>query len=403
MVKFYVYKISGVVPTENKTYNVFVFNEQSESVEGFIQGLADRSFSDIFLISSFPISVDLEEITANEFLTLEKSINLHIFKDVEYSPVDSEILNVVLCFDIVSVKSINSAYEQSPYKRPINKDGKNILFVFPGVIYPRNLGSHQRAITMLLSLIKQGCNVDILYTGGNEKIRSEVADKLHLLSGKITPYSNLDSFLKKIPRGVHYFNRYFLRIVRRLFGSFRAQTFKKITWDMRQKLRLLTNAKKYDHIFINYAWLIPVISSVKSGYKGSFICDTHDVQFYRDNAKNGKNKKTEISLLRRMDKVIAISERDGGILKGVLKDEKVWTYTSPFNYMGRYNSLSPKPVLTFGFVGHNMEANYKALEIVAKEWWPAIKKHSPDSKFFVAGSICNNPKIKNLMYFPLLL
>ena len=142
------------------------------------------------------------------------------------------------------------------------------------------------------------------------------------------------------------------------------------------------------------------------------ICDSHDVQYQRtatvlEEQKGSarewrslkRQRRAEIGYLKKADLVLAISERDAEMLKGDLGPKKVLTAPSGFRYSFRPVRCSPvgRP-LRFGFFGNNMEANELALQHALDHWWGKVAAYSPESRLYVAGSVCSANSIKSRVF-----
>jgi hypothetical protein len=293
--------------------------------------------------------------------------------------------------------------ETWPYLRTPG-DGPRTLFLFPGTIYPVTLGSHRRAVTMLTAMVRQGFDLYILYTGPSLKSRERAAPFLRLFAVGVASYSNRRDPLGELRV---WLRRKLHAALCRLAG---ASASKPQTFTERRRLRNSRSLRAaldraglsdYDVAFVNYAWMMEPLRG-RRGRARVTVCDTHDVQFYRATRNQDSNpidrllfsdareRAAEIAALRRADFVLAISERDAGLLREALPPERVLCAPSPFDYLRRpARRRTAYAPLTFGFIGHDMDANARSLRLVLEQWWPAIRRFSPDSTLRVAGSICN--------------
>lgn len=279
-----------------------------------------------------------------------------------------------------------------------------MLFLFPGTIYPVNLGSHRRSVTMLTAMVRQGFDLSIVYTGPSLESRKRALPFLSLFAVTVSSYSNRRDRLSYAR--VRLWRRIYETASRLAgFGSTRPETFTE-----RRRLRNSRSlraaldrvgADGYDLMMVNYAWMVDAVRGRRARVT---VCDTHDVQFYRATQNRTSNwvnrmmfpeareRAAEIAALRSMDYVLSISDRDARLLREVLRPERVLCAVSPFDYLRREarrpTAYAP---LTFGFIGHNMEANAEALRLVLEQWWPAVRRYSPESKLRIAGSICASP------------
>lgn len=313
------------------------------------------------------------------------------------------ILSNLFASNIPSIKWMdkNGCIANKPEKKQ-----PSVLFIFPGSIVPLSMGSHLRAFNTLMNLNKMGYGVDILVPSG--KNDHSVKEGLSFLAGDIYFYKNKR---KKYPAIIRY-KRYIEQKIRILIGKdknlpdlFSERNYYKATESLKRWVARLYIAKHYDYIFINYAWMMNCIEYLRDlNDEFKVICDTHDVQYYRNKDLLSRRerlfydysyeKKLELKNLEKADYVIAISESDFDIMSKVINRDKVFKCCPGFDY-----AISPikqrcrgRPV-HFGFIGGGMEANVKAVLYIIEKWLPTIQKHSPDSIFYIAGSVCNNPKI----------
>jgi hypothetical protein len=284
------------------------------------------------------------------------------------------------------------------------------IMVFPGPIYPINMGSHQRAFGVLESLNLTGNGCDVLITSGSIR-HSELAQNLLLLvCREVNVYKNTRKKLKNSMR----FRRFIESKYRPLFGLkgtapdlFAERLHNKATTSAKITLARLVKNNKYKNVLVNYAWMMPVLEKIQTKIK--VICDTHDVQYVRGKSNNkgefrffvssAKEKRLEISSMSKADFILAISKSDRDELLTVLNPDKVRLCVSAFDYAkSKVKKTSEKKPLDFGFIGGKMDANVKSLLNVLYEWWPKIEAFSPDSKFYIAGSICTVPAVRQLAF-----
>ncbi|NKN35687.1 glycosyltransferase family 4 protein [Agrobacterium sp. a22-2] len=321
------------------------------------------------------------------------------------------LFSIIEC-DLRSVSQFNFEGDVWPYQRA-KKEGKTILFLFPGSIFPVSMGSHRRAIGMLAALVDHGLDVTVMFTGPTYAKRLVAAQALSLFAVDSTNFSNGQDKWRRI---VLEIKKSIARLMVKLSSqktpvaeSFVDRAFIRNSGALRRCIERL-GLERFDGIYVNYAWMLPAVLAAKP--KGKLlVCDTHDVQFFRalslvehgggsaQSLSLDSSKKEELRLLGASDFVLAISERDAALLKSELPPEKVLVGPSSYRYC--YMGVRRRPELrpfTFGFLGHNMPANVIALEHVLKEWWPTVSRLSPASKFIVAGSVCSAPSIRKLAF-----
>ncbi len=348
-------------------------------------------------------------------------INLNRLEDTGYEFVyllDTFGVEVPRCIvrDILSknVKSIvllkkNLEFSAVIYS-PTKKTSKSIM-VFPGPIFPIHMGSHQRAYGMIESLNTRHKGCDVMITSGNAKHSKLSADLLKLIAPNVYTFKNNRRKIK----GVLRLRRYIESKYRKLFklkgaapDLFEERIYNKATESAKLTLKRLVKDRKYTDVIVNYAWMMPVIDYLDLT-KIRVTCDTHDVQYVRGKSNNkgekrffvswAKEKKLEIEQMNRANIVLAISSGDYLELNKAVKKSKVIKCVSGFDYASKKikNKAKSQPV-NFGFIGGRMDANVKALSIILEEWWPSIQEFSPDSKLYIAGSICGDSEIKQLCF-----
>lgn len=296
---------------------------------------------------------------------------------------------------------------------PFLLEKSSILFIFPGPILPLSMGSHQRAFNVLYNLRRKNINVDILIPTNKNIDKDKLKNSLSCISKNIYFYRDKR---KQLPRIKKIF-RWIEQKIRKLIGKsknlpdlFSERLFQKPTESLKRWVNSLYIAKSYDSIIISYAWMLPAIQYIEHSRENyNLICDLHDVQFYRNKGilnrkerlffNEKKEKEIEINYLNKCDYLLAISEADKKVLRNNVSSKIIDAYPG-FDYA--LSPISQRPVgrpIHFGFIGGKMEANILTLEYIIRNWWPVIKKHSPDSKLFIAGTISNIPSIIEASFF----
>lgn len=299
------------------------------------------------------------------------------------------------------------------YRRAASGD-KRALFLFPGTIFPQNLGSHRRAVGLMIALLSENIDLTIAYTGSSFRARVAVLPALRLFGTEAVSWSNRRSRTAKaqiqIRRGLYSLARKILWTK----GKAAPETFiERCRLRDNPSLRklLIRELPKADLALIGYAWMLPAVHSLKQKLraKAKIVCDTHDVQHLRSQParraldslffSDKRNKDYEVDLLQRCHRVLAISHRDAEAYMADLPASKVITATSGFSYV----DLSPKKRLVtsapvFGFIGVKMDANFLAIEHILKEWWPVLRRLFPSSKLLIAGSICSDNRLDRILF-----
>lgn len=291
--------------------------------------------------------------------------------------------------------------------RPYRYVQVQTLSVFPGLMIPLSMGSHQRAFLLAMHMAKEGRPVDFLITG----------DKKH--------FPRARAVLSQIGRQVHYYGnkrpklprlmrlrRQCEKLWRKINGAsgvgpdlFVERLSNKANFSGKKKLRNLLEGYPYRNVVINYAWLEPIRDMVPASLKRSvrWYCDTHDVQFVRGQTANvgeirflvssERERKIEIDVLSRFDRLIAISASDAAVLEGVFPDGRVIRSPTGFDYAFGCPNPAPRDAPVFGFIGGRMDANVRALLFVLNEWWPAIIRRWPAAVLSIAGAVSTDPHV----------
>ncbi|ARE41313.1 Glycosyltransferase [Rhodovulum sp. P5] len=322
------------------------------------------------------------------------------------------LLRGLLDQNIRSVRQFTSDGAEWPYR--LGETGeRKVLFVFPGPIFPINMGSHQRAVNMMLALIAHGCDLTVVLSGPSYAARMAALPPLSLLACKTDHYPNRKDL----------FARWRVQAETKLLDLGRAvgatRAPRRESFGQRVRLRNSVASLRclkrheidsFDVVFVNYAWLLPNVLR-RHPRRPPIVCDTHDVQFVRSFSDEAilpdpirtwqfrRAQRQELRLLGRADLVLAISERDQSVLVKHLPEEKVVLASSSFEHALAPVRLPPavRP-LRFGFFGTRMEANELALADVLTRWWPAIGRWSPESRLFIAGSICGGTSLRQHGY-----
>ncbi|AIR91639.1 glycosyltransferase family 4 protein [Pseudomonas cremoricolorata] len=294
-------------------------------------------------------------------------------------------------------------YRQNPRRKA------SVLLIFPGPILPLTLGSHQRAFNLIFNLSKQGVAVDLLITAPTNVPQGRYKTALETFCNTAYFYKNT----KKKPNTLQQAKKLVELKARKALGKsgdlpdlFSERATFRPTESCKRWANSLHMANRYKSVIVSYAWMMDSVKYIKHDRDNfRLICDTHDVQFTRNQQilnrrerlffNATRERRRELKKLSICDSVLAISASDEKILEETLpKSVNVIKASSGFDY-----ALSPikrRPAgqpLCFGFIGGQMSANVKSLLYILEAWWPVIKEHSPDSKFYIAGSVCNAPAI----------
>lgn len=371
--------------------------------------IAPSKINDDFVGAYYKYTLSLNGVNLNR---IEDTGYEHVYLlDTFGIEVPRSIVRDILSKNIKSIALLKSnlVFSEVLYSKTIK--GSKSVMVFPGPIFPIHMGSHQRAYGMIESLNMKHRGCDVMITSGNAKHSKLSADLLKLIAPNVYTYKNNRRKIKGFLR----FRRYVESKYRKIFGLkgaapdlFEERIYNKATESSKLTLKRLVKDRKYTDIIVNYAWMMPVIDYIDRS-KVRVTCDTHDVQYVRGKSNNkgekrffvywAKEKRLEIIQMNRADRVLAISAGDYTELKKTVKKSQVIKCVSGFDYAKKKikNKANNTPI-NFGFIGGRMDANVKALAKILEEWWPSIQEFSPDSKLYIAGSICGDSEIKQLCF-----
>jgi len=391
-------------------------------IVAFLENVDLNKFADFVKSSEQPLVI-LDRIIPNSNINKTIQLNdlqqkINKVEDYPYTKfiflgADKNIFPDCLIRDVFSkrlieVKFLDHKLQECNYNR-FNNVTSSSISCFPGSIYPINMGSHQRAFGILKYLNDNNHYTDILITAGNEKTLKISKKLLSLISPRVFGYSNKR---RKLPRKLRYRrlveNYIATKILKKNKPSdtFEERLNYKATTSAKKTIAKLINDFKYKNVIINYAWMEPVLE--QSNYEHiNLICDTHDVQYIRNETANkgsfrlfvskSKEKNLELKSLKSFNHVLTISKPDHERLSESIKNSQLTVSGFDYAYIKPKLTKSKKQ-LDFGFIGGAMQANVQSVEYVINEWWPKISAFSPKSKLYIAGSICNNDTIKNLAF-----
>lgn len=262
---------------------------------------------------------------------------------------------------------------------------------------------------MLLDLVAKDCDIDLLIFGGPEKERKKFEHRMRLVARNVYWVEVLpDDEVQRNLRRVAYKRLAKRYKVQEKFPMPLPERVKKYASPQAyREVASVLKTHRYDLIFSIYCWFIPLFAQRSAGTK--LACDTQDVMFLREESfanrlskllfPPSRTREIECRLLRQCDLVCAISERDRVAFAEHLAEEKVALLQSRFASAPRVlRGPTNGRALRFGFIGSAMDANVRALESLFADWWPHIKKHSPDSPLLICGAVSEAARVKDLAF-----
>lgn len=406
-VQLYKFGTSGIpnphLKRDRALVTLIVSLKNYEVAENVAEYLTQYKDGDIFLLTPHERQEDEE----SQSVLFDEKTDVSIFvADQGEAPLPTSIIHYLFKLNIKNIFSIDREFAITDYTRP-NTTNDKILFVSPGSIYPLSLGSHQRMFNSLMGLLDSGISVSILFQEQNPEKNRAAKSALSLISSDVYNYKSARGKLKGKTKWKRVIHDKLTKENKRL--TYKKQSFTEITQErssywLEKQLKEIAEKNSYSAIWINYAWMMGKMhQQLRSKFK-HVICDTHDVQFYRNSKETGwleklilspkSERKSELKELSKADLIIAISERDGNLLKEALPTKQVYTMAPAFGHLN--TNITPRNLYTplrFGFIGTKMEANLLALDYVFNNWWPSIHNYSPDSELLIAGNICLDPNI----------
>jgi polysaccharide biosynthesis protein PslH len=312
--------------------------------------------------------------------------------------------------DIQAVYRIDHAHKIMPYAPFFDLKSKG-LAIFPGTIHPLSMGSHQRAYNLISYLNKKKIGVDVLITSGQEQTTKKKAMLLKAITPNSYTYKNNKNKMPKAYTWLRWLEQRYRKMMGRgtqLQDLFFERNMNRSTTSSKRMMQKLLRENEYKFVIVNYAWMGKIFDLIpEEELKGiKKICDTHDVNFVRNSDSASKrlpflnwiDKKIEINALKKFDYILAISESDYDELEPIL-GKKVILASTGFDYALSAITKPKSIVLNYGFIGGNMQANVESLRMILKDWWPKIKAVSPSAKFKIAGSICKNEQLEEMVFF----
>lgn len=279
---------------------------------------------------------------------------------------------------------------------------RKTLIVFPGEIFPLNMGSRRRVFNLIQHLIQNNVCIDLLI------ISAEPIDKT--FQQDYNQFTNQTFFIESKSKRTCWKKRFVKKIAKylKVIGfspnqqeSFSERVFRKENDETKKVFQELIDRNNYSHVIISYAWMMWVVDDCTRPDL-NIICDTYDVQYQRNktifsssrlNVFDFQHEKfLELSYLKKADYILAISQNDYNELVQYIEPKKMILCSIDFEYIMNLHFTQPrkeKNALIFGFIGTNMISNTLSLKVVLEEWWPEISRVLPHAKLYIAGSISN--------------
>ncbi|MEY8200690.1 MAG: glycosyltransferase [Colwellia sp.] len=287
---------------------------------------------------------------------------------------------------------------------PVN--GRKILVVTSVVPRPIYRGSQARIDTVISSLIKSGSKVGLIVMNTSFRGKRSV---------------DIEGELKKAYKGISYvkvIKSPALSVDRLSVYKSKLMKFTDRVINKNSATKIVDCPSKFkravsksiddflpDSVLINYAKLTPLIPR---DYDGEAIIDTHDyqTQFLKEELEQNGNpdkisiekfRRSEISLLNRFDKIVAINRNEKNIF------EKI-TNTKVYCVPAFCESNLEKKSFMLGyeydalFVGSISTFNVSGLLWFLNEVLPKVKSELPRFRLAVVGDVCKSKQIDQELY-----
>lgn len=149
-----------------------------------------------------------------------------------------------------------------------------------------------------------------------------------------------------------------------------------------------------DSVLANYCWLAPLLDDASGARK---LVLTHDVASHRlpltgaarydvPTELNPATPAGEAALLKRADVVLAISDSDAEVFRGMHPEKTVLVVPKSAPVPTRATAARVVPGRCL-FVGGRNPPNEEGLRWFLREVWPAVLRESPDASLHVCGAV----------------
>ena len=158
---------------------------------------------------------------------------------------------------------------------------------------------------------------------------------------------------------------------------------------MNRVLKKTREKYQFDIIFVNYIWNTEACKIFPDTKKILFTHDVFSSNFYENRNRKQRIFSTseieEAQALNRCDVILSVQENESKYFK-TLTDKKVYTSYSPIRghdtpFSGNKNIL---------YLGSDNPFNIESIHDFVKFVFPLLQKKIPESKIFIAGSICDS-------------
>lgn len=275
---------------------------------------------------------------------------------------------------------------------------KNLLVVFPHLIYPLDSGGAQ-AIFNGIQAVKSHYRVFIVYFEGRKDHHPKEREALaNLLEGvTILPYFYSANKLHKIKAAE-------ARLESRILGNMRE--WKDLSWANCQLpmegymsfVNQVIREKSIDLVQLEMMESLPLVLSIPDSVKKIFV--HHELRFVRNelrlkamDAPNCFNQATvemkrilEIGMLNRCDGVITLSETDQMKLQEAGVHVPVYSSFAIVQQHQISSQITEKDSRVLSFVGPEYHTpNFQGLLWFINNCWPVLKSKQPDYRLRIVG------------------
>ena len=256
--------------------------------------------------------------------------------------------------------------------------------------HPQNMGNRQRVYSICVMMKKLGWDIDFLYFGNKKECDWDAMkeffgkDKLFFAErGMYSLKSRIRAELRK-------------KIDSKGFSKLFPLKHLEDEWycnDVDNAIYLHTKNKEYDIVWMPYLFQSRSLELFDDELK---VIESQDMFGNRDKIFRKLGKKPEFfyttyegekKALSRADIVVTIQDKEEKIFKEMLKGTNT-TVCSIGNVIEFYQTRFHQKKV-FGFIGSANGPNIMGIQWFMQKVLPLVKEKVPESKFVIAGAICN--------------
>jgi glycosyltransferase involved in cell wall biosynthesis len=268
----------------------------------------------------------------------------------------------------------------------------NILVISPTPTHPQNAGNRTRIFSLLTNLQKNGYKIHFAFIdmekNANLKEMKKAWDFFYCIKYHKPPEKLLRKIITKLNNKFNI--NYYL--------SYQIDDWYDPSID--EKIITIIEGKKINYVLVEYIFFSKILKKIPHNILK--IIDTHDIftnrhkMYIKNNIKPRwfyTSKTQEAKALNRADVILAIQKNETKFFSKLTK-KKVITVGNISKLKKLKRPDNRYPILLF--VGSKNYVNILSINYFIKEIMPKIILSFPKITLNIVGSICENPKIKDL-------